>query len=408
MLGKIKKTLYFPIAYYFRFFAKIQLLIWKPKIIVITGSSGKTTLLHLLESQIKERAEYSHFANSSFGIPFDILGLKRKDLTLDEWPALFLLAPIRAFQKKHTKNLYIVEADCDRPNEGRFLADLLNPEVTCWLSCTKTHSANFRQPIEENIAHEFGYFLEHTKKLSIINNDSVLIQQQIKRSTSIIEKISIENLENYHISQNTSEFKIEGKTYKFKFLLPKETYYQIEALLKILRYLNITPDPLFKNFTLPPGRSSLFKGKKDTTILDSSYNTDLESMRVMLNMFDQTPFKNKWVVLGDMVEQGDLEKQEHEALGQIINSMNLDKVILIGPRLTKYTKPKVKNAITFIYPSEVLKYLEKNLKGKEVILFKGARFLEGIIEQLLLNKEDISKLCRREKIWQERRKQWGL
>ena len=66
------------------FCAQIQLFLWKPRIIVITGSSGKTTLLHLIEAQLGNRAKYSHFANSSFGIPFDILGLKRKNLTIDE------------------------------------------------------------------------------------------------------------------------------------------------------------------------------------------------------------------------------------------------------------------------------------------------------------------------------------
>ena len=127
-LYSLKSKLYFPLASYFWFFAKIQLLIWRPRIIVITGSSGKTTMLHLLESQIGEGAEYSHLANSAFGIPFHILGLKRVTFSLMEWPALFLYAPFRAFKKIHQKDLYIVEADCDRPGEGSFLANLLKPQ----------------------------------------------------------------------------------------------------------------------------------------------------------------------------------------------------------------------------------------------------------------------------------------
>ena len=59
-------------------------------------------------------------------------------------------------------------------------------------------------------------------------------------------------------------------------------------------------------------------------------------------------------------------------------------------------------------PKEGLDFILKNLKGGETILFKGARFLEGIIEKLLLNKSDIDKLVRREKAWQNRRKEWGL
>ena len=153
MINKLKKILYFPIAYYFKFFAQIQLSIWKPRIIVVTGSSGKTTLLHLLESQIQNRARYSHHANSSYGIPFDILGLKRKDLTPEEWPYLILAAIFKAFKKPFKEKLYIVEADCDRPNEGKFLANLLKPEVTLWTNVSRTHTVNFDYLVKENDCH---------------------------------------------------------------------------------------------------------------------------------------------------------------------------------------------------------------------------------------------------------------
>jgi len=114
-----------------------------------------------------------------------------------------------------------------------------------------------------------------------------------------------------------------------------------------------------------------------------------------------------------MIELGDEEKEEHEKLAEIINDMNLSKVILIGPRVSNYTYTKLNNDLAekaekFIMPKDSLDYLLNNLKGGEVVLFKGARFLEGIIEHLLLNKKDISKLVRREKAWQNRRKTWGL
>src|SRR5476651_368541 len=98
-MEEIKKILYFPLASYFKFFAQIRLRRWNPKIVVVTGSSGKTTLLHLLESQIGAKAKYSHHANSSYGIPFDILDLHRKSLLKTEWFSLFIKAPFAAFQK---------------------------------------------------------------------------------------------------------------------------------------------------------------------------------------------------------------------------------------------------------------------------------------------------------------------
>src|SRR4051812_37156093 len=122
MIKTIKYKLYFLVAAYFRAFARIQLNSWNPKVVVVTGSSGKTTLLNLVESQLGGIAKYSHHANSSFGIPFDVLGLHRKSLKITEWLYLFVAAPFKAFKKPFSENIYIVEADCDRPGEGEFLA----------------------------------------------------------------------------------------------------------------------------------------------------------------------------------------------------------------------------------------------------------------------------------------------
>jgi len=427
MINKLKKIFYFPLAYYFRFFAKIRLVRWNPYIIVVTGSSGKTTLLHLLQSQIGERAKYSHFANSSYGIPFDILGLKRESLMFYEWIYLFIAAPFSIFKKNPQEHIYIVEADCDRPNEGKFLATLLKPEVTLWTSSTRTHSMNFDllvkngefKTVEEAIAFEFGYFLEHSRKLCIINGDSNLIEKQLGRTKSHIEKVSVKNLKDYEVLKDKTIFKIGQEAYEFNHLLPKEFFYAIAMSNVLFKKLNIKPDPTFKNFSLPPGRNSIFKGVKNTTIIDSSYNANLDSMTVILEMFDNITAEKKWIIAGDMLEQGERERQEHEKLAGVISKIKSDKIILMGPRVSKYTLPKLKtqnsklksedqNIISFENPREVLDYLKLNLKDHELLLFKGARFLEGVIEHLLLDKKDIEKLPRREKVWQIRRRKFGL
>lgn len=416
MIKFIKKALYFPIAYYFRFWAKLQLGIWKPRIIVVTGSSGKTTLLHLIESQLGDKAKYSHHANSSYGIPFDILGLSRKDLTPDEWLYLFFLAPFKAFKKPFQEKIYVAEADCDRPGEGKFLANLLKPEVTLWISSSLTHSVYFDSlvknkcfaSVKEAIAYEFGYFLEYTKKLAIVNGDSHLIKKQLTRTNTQVLPIYQISLKSHKILEDHTEFVIEDKKYSFNFLLPKETFYSILMTETLCNFIKIKLDQTFSRFNLPPGRCSLISGIKNITLIDSSYNSTPDGVRTILEIFDKYPAKNKWIVLGDMIELGEKEKEEHERLAEIINSMNLSKIILIGPRVSKYTYPKLKNAQRFIMPKNGLDYILENIKGEETILFKGARFLEGIIEHLLQDKKDIDKLVRREKAWQNRRKEWGL
>lgn len=423
MINRFKALLYFPVAYYFKFFAQIQLSLWKPRIIVVTGSSGKTTLLNLIESQIKDRAKYSHGANSSYGVPFDILGIQRRDLFKREWIGVFLSAPFRAFKKPFNEKLYIVEADCDRPGEGKFLASFLKPNVTLWVSSSRTHSMNFDElvrnkkfgTVEEAVAYEFGYFIQYATDSVIVNGDSRLMNNQLKRSKAVNKLIKKDGqLDSYKITSGVTNFVIGGKQYQLSGLFPEQVFYSIAMTNALLDYLKMGSDRSFIGYQFPPGRSSVFKGIKGTTIVDSSYNANLDSMNAMIGMFDQYPAKTKWVVLGDMLEQGEGEKEEHEKLAKLIVSVDLSRIILMGPRVSAYTYPILKELVKdvpiekFTSPKEVLDYLQKNIQGGETILFKGARFLEGVIEHLLLDKKDAEKLCRREKIWQIRRSNWGL
>lgn len=422
MIDQLKKTLYFPLASYFRFFAGIRLKKWNPRIIVITGSSGKTTLLHLIESQLLTKAIYSHHANSSYGIPFHILGLERKTLTVNEWLGLFIKTPFCVFKTLPKEKIYIVEADCDRPHEGKFLAEFLQPEVTLWISLSKTHSMHFDrlvknnafETIEEAIAYEFGYFIEYTQQTVILNADSPLILKQLPRTKATIQKIYKKKLFTDHIvSQSTTIFTIDKKNYHFPYLLPETAFYGIALCFELMKYLKQPVDESFAHFTLPPGRSSIFKGIRNTTLIDSTYNANLSSMTTVLELFEKLPLTKKWIIAGDMLEQGSNEKIEHQKLADILSRIQCERIVLMGKRIVQYTLPILKKQKTipiaaFQSPVEVLQYLQKNLAGGETILFKGARFLEGVIENLLEDKKQTSQLVRREKVWERRRSQWGL
>lgn len=423
MLRTLKNTLYFSVASYFRFFAGIRLRAWKPRVVVITGSNGKTSTLHLVQAQVGEAARYSFGANSSFGIPFHILGMERLTYSPFEWLSLFASAPCKAFQKPPREKIYVVEADCDRPREGAFLSKLLRPEVAIWLSSARTHSQNFEKvfkqglfpSIDAAIAHEFGYFLEGTK-LALVNGDTPNLVAELSRTKGEIRRIQEkEELTGYRLDEKGTTFTLPSGTYALPYLLPKELFYSVTAAVQLAHYLGISPTENLSQVTLPPGRSSVFEGIKQTTLIDSSYNANRASVQAILAMVKQLPAAHKWAVLGDLIEQGSEEQQEHEGLVEPLIEGKFERIILVGPRLAKYTLPKLKEAVarhtvveSFINPREALEYLQGTLTGEETIVFKGARFLEGIIEHLLAHPEDVHKLCRQENRWRARRKQWSL
>lgn len=418
MLKQLKSSLYFPVASYFRLWAKLALARWKPQVILITGSSGKTTLLHLLESQLGTKAHYSHLANSAFGIPFDILGLKPQYRSKLEWISLIIAAPLKAWRRPYPQSLYVVEADSDRPGEAKFIAELVKPERLIWLSSDKSHGGNFGVPadlIEATIAREFGNYLERTSKNAILNRDSVLIMAQTKRTKANIDLVSQHEVTGYQLSKDGTVFTIDGQKYRLPVLVPQEVGLAIAAVVKLCTQMNVQIDPEFKSFTLPPGRSSLLNGIKGSLIIDSTYNAIPDAVRAMLNLFDKFPASNKWLVLGDMIELGPAEAGEHERIAKIVATLKLDRIILIGPRQLKYTAPNLapllkKPAVlqAFEAPKAALDYLQSEIRGGETLMFKGARFLEGVVEQLLADPADASKLCRRQPAWQRRRAKWDL
>ena len=415
----MKKRLYFIAARYFSFFARLKLQRWHPRIFVVTGSSGKTTTLHLLEAQFGSLAHFSHHANSAFGIPFDILGLRRRSLKRVEWLSLFLFAPIKCLLSTRSEKIYIAEVDCDRPGEGEFLGQLLQPEALIWLSSTQTHAKNFDHlvgdeysTVEEAIAHEFGNLVSATTGVVIANADNIGIAAQLQRTKARIVEVTDDMVEHFHPSLDRTHFTIESVKCSVPALVPREVGLSVAAIKKLAEYAEQDFDEAFGRFVLPPGRSSVFQGKKDTILIDSTYNASLDAAEAMIELFTQLKADKKWLVISDILEQGRSEAAIHRRLAEAIGKLKADKIIVMGPRAGKHTAPVLDQlGVDYIAvdgPKQVLDVLRRNIKGGETILFKGTRFLEGVVEKLLADPDDAQLLCRREPVWQKRRKRFGI
>jgi UDP-N-acetylmuramoyl-tripeptide--D-alanyl-D-alanine ligase len=267
---------------------------------------------------------------------------------------------------------------------------------------------------EEAIAYEFGQFLKNTSEISFIDGDNSDMVEMAKDATSkVISLKKKQFLNEYHVSEKGATFEIENKKFTFPYLLPEEVAYGIAMTIELCHYLDISIDDSFAQFHLPPGRSSLFRGKKDITIVDSCYNANVASMQTILEMYADMPGKHKWAVIGDLMEQGKQSEAEHEKVAELLLPMPFEKLILYGKNGGKYIHPIVdstygNSVIVITDPTEVLSYLEKHLNGGETVLFKGGRLLEGVIAKLLENPKDKEKLCRQDAFWERKRKQAGL
>lgn len=417
--ASIKKKLYLTVVRYFRFFANLSLKRWSPRVIAVTGSVGKTTLLNLLEVQLGDRAHYSHNANSSYGIAFDILGLDGVRGSKLKWLYLFLIVPFRSLTFRHTEELYVVEIDGERPKETQFLAEWLRPEVTLWVSVGRTHAVYFDgqvkkglyPTVEDAIVHEFAYLPKCTQKMVAYADDSELIAQTMSEIDGVVKRpVSKRELTSYTVWPDATEFVVGGVTYRFNQPMPREGVTQLLLLYELAAYLGEPVVTDLSSYIQPPGRSNYFAGKRGVKLIDSTYNAHLISMESIIGLYETMQADTKWIVIGDIVEQGEAEASEHRELGRRLAAAHFDRYILVGRRTQTYTYPELDplRSVTFLHPKDAAKYLDSELTGSETVLFKGSQYLEGVVEHLLEHPEDRDKLPRQEPAARARRAKWGL
>lgn len=424
--ARLKKRFYFVAAAYFRFFANFALKRWSPRVVAITGSVGKTTMLHLLEATLENKAHYSHDANSAFGIAFDLVGLRGVTGSKLRWFFLLFAVPVRSLFYTHTEKYYIVEIDGERPHETEFLASWLKPEATLWISLGRSHAVQFESQVKDGtfetldkaITHEFAMLPEYTKKLILIDGDNPMMKKAVTKikaknlTRAKVVECKKSELTRYVVHPDSADFSFGNTTFHFSAPMQRDIAIQLSMLMKITDYLAAPLKTDFSKMPLPPGRNSYFEGINGLKIIDSSYNAHLISVKSILSMAKSLRARHKWLILGDIVDQGSIEHHEHEKLADLIIDCDPEKTLLVGRRTKKYTAPLLEKAKidyeSFNNPKEALDYLRENTTGKETLIFKGSQYLEWVIEKLLKNPEDAKKLPRREPAANKRRKKRGL
>jgi UDP-N-acetylmuramoyl-tripeptide--D-alanyl-D-alanine ligase len=442
----MKKILINIFLWYLRTAARIQLLKIRPKIIALTGSMGKTSLRNAVFAVLKDnfRVKKSVKANSETGLPLDILGLHPQDYSFFDWLKLGLLIPLKILTNWQKYDYYIAELGVDEPlppKNMEYLLSFIHPDIAIFLNVAAVHTQQFEKIIPKNkkfisdkeqeefltkaIATEKGKIITFlpADKIAIVNSDDPLVMGQTKKARAQILSFGEQKSNNlqfttYSLQLSGTEFtyRYQNKefTLEFPYLLPQ--YYAHTFAAAILTgvhlglNLQLITHNLQLNFVLPPGRMSVFRGIKNTTIIDSSYNASKIPTLGVLDLLVKLKTSSKKVfVFGDMRELGNQAKSEHEAVAKEILK-TVDQLVLIGPLTQRYVLPLTKDKLpTHWFPNswQAADWLKNNLKDNEIVLVKGSQntiFTEIVVEALLENKSDVAKLCRRGEFWDRQRK----
>ncbi len=138
---------------------------------------------------------------------------------------------------------------------------------------------------------------------------------------------------------------------------------------------------------LPSGRARRYHLSNNILILDETYNAGLESMLAALHLLADTPGQRHIAVLGTMKELGDRSVEFHHQVGQCVQSLKLDELLVLADEAEQ--KALLEGAASipsqaFTDHEAIAQYLHRTLKAGDRVLFKASRSvgLDRVVDQL--------------------------
>jgi UDP-N-acetylmuramyl pentapeptide synthase len=442
----MKKALSRFVLIYLRFLARIALVVHKPKIIGIAGTAGKSSTRNALEAVLQD-----HFViktvhgNSETGIPLGILGIEINGYGILSWLSMLIRAPFGLLYLGGTQYL-IAEMGIDEPDPPKnmeYLLSILKPEIAIYLNEGSVHTMQFEKLargktfkseqekinfLVSKLAEEDAKIITQSRcRIGIYNNDDKFVKKALQSFSSLqTQLLSFGNskqndafYKSYSVDLSGSRFVIQVGSVQYflhfkNFILPKTYQENFAAVILVAKELGLSPEKieasLEKNFSLPPGRSSLLDGIRDSIIIDSSYNASKIAIMSFLELMKDLKKETKRPMVflfGDMREIGSGESFEHKEVAKSIKGL-FDYVYCVGELTRKFAMPvidrdaTVKGFMWFNNSQKLGMYLQKNLPPKSIVLVKGSQntiFLEESIKEILKKKSDAKKLCRQESYW---------
>lgn len=113
------------------------------------------------------------------------------------------------------------------------------------------------------------------------------------------------------------------------------------------------------------------------TIIADCYNASPDSMKAALTVLQEIPCKGRRVaVLGDMLELGDMSRQLHTLVGDMVAECEVDALFCYGKASLYLAKRAAMQAISVYHtedPRELCRVIRQYLRPGDVVLFKASR-----------------------------------
>jgi len=418
-----------------RRYAKKIIKKYKPDIIGITGSVGKTSskeaITAVLGSKFNVRANKKNY-NNEIGLPLTIIGVEKtpgKDVF--GWFKVFLKAfALRCSRDVNYPDILILEMGTDKPGDIEYLLEIAPCKVGVLTFIGNAHIEFFKTI--KKIAQEKRLIISQLKDdgFAVLNFDNELVMQNSKTNAETFTygfkdgadfqatdvNIITDEKTNWPTGLN---FKVLYNGNIVPVFLPGFIAEQfIPAALSALAVghifgINLVESAMaLRNIKPLAGHMRLISGIKQTLLIDDTYNSSPDAVRSALNVVNKIlphGAGKRIAILGDMLELGTDTEMAHREIGFRVAELNFDLLMTVGEASKKFTAVAAKEAgmdenkiVVFDDSVSAGKFLQNKMEKGDVILIKGSqgKRMEKIVKEVMAEPEQAGELLvRQEEYW---------
>jgi UDP-N-acetylmuramoyl-tripeptide--D-alanyl-D-alanine ligase len=430
----IKKIIFFILTIE----AKLVLLRYRPKIIAVSGTVGKTTTKDAIYAALSKKfhVRKNHKSlNSEIGVPLTILGLESGWNSPMHWLSNIFIGFLEIIYYPKYPEWLVIEVGIDHPGDMKRTASWLKPDIAVLTAFGQipVHVEFFDGP--DDVTREEADIVNYLKKDGIIilnADDEKALKLKGKTDHRVYtfgkEEGADMTASNYSVvyEEIGGIKKPNGVTFKINYsgsVLPisvksvigDQFVYPVLGALSVGVAIGASLVSLSEgliDFRAPKGRMNLVQGESDTTIIDDSYNSSpIAAASAIRNLSEIETTESRIAVLGDMAEIGRFSASEHRKIGSLIKQKKINVLITIGRASELINEQAIEEGMAksknyhFGNSEEAISTVRKFLKPNNIILIKGSQSMrmEKITKAILLDKEaSADLLVRQEKEWLER------
>lgn len=389
--------------------AKAILSKYKPEIIGITGSVGKTgvkeAVYAVLKTKYKIRRSIKNY-NNEIGVPLTIIGAEAKEKSIFGWVGVgFKALKLILFKDNNYPKILIIEMGVDRPGDMKYLLSIVRPKIGIITGIGESHLEFFGsvdeikkekellvQQLPESGYAILNYDDERVKNISNIRAET--ITYGFNNEADVSTKIT--DIGNAGIS-----FELKYKNSSVSVNLPGaigqvavETAL-VGAVAGIVYKMNLNETrKALSKYKLPKGRMNLIKGVKSTLIIDDTYNSSPQSCISALEAMHTIKIGEgvrKFAVLGDMLELGNYTEEGHRLIGKKVVESGVNKLIVVGEKARDIARGALNagmekdNIFHFSNSDDARLFVQGRIKEGDLILIKGSQGarMEKIVKEIM-------------------------